>query len=218
MTPRPPDVTAMTPRFGSLYRSLFVNVALPLIVVQLLLHYGTSAVTALAVAAVFPFAEGVRGLVRSRRFDPLAVLSLIAIVAGLATSAVSGNPAFALAKDSLFTGVFGVVFLGSLAAPRPIIFQLGRQYTAGNDPAAIAAWDARWERPLFRRTIRLMTGVWGGALLLEAFLRVIAAFTLTVATASLVSHLLQIIVIVGLILWTNGYIRIVRRRVATAAA
>ncbi len=106
---------------------------------QLLLRNGTPAVTALAIAAIFPFGDAVAGLVRKRRFDPIAVLSLIAIVVGIGTSGITGNAGFAVAKESLFTLVFGLVFLGSLAAPRPMIFQFGRQFATGGDPAAAAA-------------------------------------------------------------------------------
>ena len=205
------------PRFGSLYRSLIVSVALPLIVVQVLLRRGVPPVEALAVAAIFPFADTVLGLVRARRVDPIAVLSLIALVAGLATSGLSGNAAFAVAKDSLFTTVFGLVFLGSLLTPRPLIFQLGRQYSTGSDPAAMAAWDARWERPLFRRTIRIMTAVWGCALLFEAVLRIVAAFALPVTASTIVSPALQVSIVGGLFLWTSAYAKAVRRRAAAGA-
>src|ERR1700737_4113529 len=112
------------PRFGSLYRSLIVSVALPLIAAQVLLRRGVPAVEALAIAAIFPFAQTVIGLVRARRIDPIAALSLIALVVGLATSGLTGNAAFAVAKESLFTLVFGLVFLGSLLTARPLIFQL----------------------------------------------------------------------------------------------
>lgn len=124
----------VTPRVAGLYRSLAVNVVLPLIVVQVLLHRSVPAVTALAVAAIFPFADALIGIVRARRFDPIAVLSLLAIVVGIGTSGISGNPAFAVAKESLFTGVFGVVFLGSLWAKRPMIFTLGKQFSTGATP------------------------------------------------------------------------------------
>lgn len=218
MTQTSPSSTVSAPRFGGLYRSLIVNVGLPLVVVQVLLHRGTPAVTALAIAAIFPFAEALFVLARSRRFDPLAVLSLAAIVAGVATSAISGNAVFALAKESIITGVFGTVFLGSLLARRPLIFQLGRQFTAGKDPVALAAWDARWEAPGFRRVIRLMTAVWGGGLLLEAAVRIVVALTVPVMTASWISSALQVVAIGGLILWTNAYIRALRRKFPKVAA
>jgi hypothetical protein len=212
---RSPDHFA--PRFAPLYRSLFVNVALPLITVQVLLRTGTPAVTALALAAIFPFGDAVLGLVRKRRFDPIAVLSLIAIVVGIGTSGITGNAGFAVAKDSLFTLVFGLIFLGSLAAPRPMIFQLGKQFANGGDPAAAAAWDARWSQPGFRRVMRLFTVVWGCGLLLEALLRVIVAFTLPVTASTIVSPVLQVATFAALILWTTAYARAQQRRVAQAA-
>ena len=205
------------PRFGPLYRSLIVSVALPLITVQVLLRTGTPPVTALAIAAIFPFADAVIGLARKRTFDPIAILSLIAIVVGIGTSSITGNAGFAVAKDSLFTIVFGLIFLGSLAAPRPMIFQLGRQFATGGDPAAAAAWDARWSQPGFRRTVRLITVVWGCGLLLEAMLRIVAAFTLPVTTSTIISPVLQVVTFAALILWTTRYTRAVRRRLAQAA-
>ncbi len=206
-----------TPRFGSLYRSLIVSVALPLIAVQVLLHRGTPPVMALAIAAIFPFADAVGGLVRKRRFDPIAVLSLIAIVAGVATSGLSGNPAFAVAKESLFTSVFGLVFLGSLLTSRPLIFHLGRQFSTGGDPASLARWDALWERPAFRRVVRLMTAVWGCGLLLEAVVRVVAAFTLPVTVSTIVSPVVGVGTIVALVVWTSRYAKAVRARAAATA-
>jgi hypothetical protein len=209
---------AVRPRFGGLYRSLAINVGLPFVIVQVLLRRGTPPVTALAIAAIIPFADGLVGLVRQRRFDPIAVLSLLAIIVGIGTSGLSGNPAFAVAKESLFTGVFGIVFLASLWAKRPMIFTLGKQFSTGGDPAAIAAWNARWENPGFRRVIRLITVVWGGAFLVEAVARVIVAFTLPVSLSTVVSPLLGVVVIAGLIVWTTAYIRDIRRRLAAASA
>lgn len=208
------DRSAGAPRFRPLVRTLIVSVVMPLIAVQLLLRRGVPAVEALAIAAIFPAAEALLGLVRTRRADPIAVFSLLAIVVGVATSGLTGNPAFAVAKESLFTLVFGLVFLGSLLTPRPLIFRLGRRYSTGNDPAEMAAWDARWERPLFRRVLRVMTAVWGSALLLEAFARVVVAFTMPVATSTIVSPVLQVAILAALFVWTGAYARNVRRRVA----
>ena len=75
---------------------------------------------------------------------------------------------FAIAKESIFTGVFGLAFLVSLALPRPLIFHLGRQFNAAGDPAAEAAWDASWSIPGYRRVFRLLTAVWGLGLLARA--------------------------------------------------
>jgi hypothetical protein len=214
MTQTLPDQTMAAPRFGPLVRSLVVSVVLALVAAQVLLRSGVPPVEALAIAALFPFADLVLGFVRRRRADPIAVLSLIVIVAGVVTSGLTANPAFAVAKESLFTTVFGFVFLGSLFAPRPLIFELGRQYSTGNDPAAVAAWDARWASPTFRRVIRFMTMVWGWALLIEAAVRIAVAFTLPVATSTIVSPVLGFGVLGALLVWTSAYAKAARRRAA----
>ena len=110
MTQASSDRVMAAPRFGPLVRSIVVSVVLALIAAQVLLRRGVPAVEALAIAAVFPFAEIVLGIARTRRADPVAVLSLVVIVAGIATSGLTGNPAFAVAKESLFTTCSGSFF------------------------------------------------------------------------------------------------------------
>lgn len=103
------------------------------------------------------------------------------------------------------TAVAGVVFLASLLAPRPLIFQFGRQAVA-SDPAAAAQWDTRWEAYQgFRDVMRLMTAVWGTGLLFEALVRTVAAFKLPPAISSVVSPVCELIVTAGLIVWTIAY-------------
>ncbi|HEX3468486.1 MAG TPA: VC0807 family protein [Candidatus Elarobacter sp.] len=206
----------LTPKFGPLFRTLLVSVVAPLVVAQVLLRNGMPAVEALAIAAVFPLAEALYGLVKARRFEPIAVLSLIAVVAGIGLAGFTGNAGFAVAKESIFTAVFGVVFLGSLAAPRPMIFVLGRQYASGDDPTVAAAWDERWAIPGVRRTVRLITLVWGCGFLIEAGLRVIVAFRLPATSSTIVSPLLGIVTFGLLIVWTLRTVRLARQRAAAA--
>ncbi|HEY4441189.1 MAG TPA: VC0807 family protein [Candidatus Elarobacter sp.] len=202
-------------RFRALYRSLAINVAIPLIVAQVLLHQGRPAVVALAIAAIFPFLDGVVSALR-RRIDLLGVMSLIALVLGIALSFATGSAVFAIAKESLFTGAFGLAFLVSLAFPHPLIFSFAKQWAPGEEAAA--ELDAVWERPAARRVFRTMTIVWGTALLVEAALRVVVAFTFTPAVAITVSPILGIATIGLLIVWTTSYVRRARARAAAAVA
>ncbi|MDB5041682.1 MAG: hypothetical protein JWN27_2408 [Candidatus Eremiobacteraeota bacterium] len=204
---------AAAPRFAGLYRSLTINVVLPLIVAQWLLHQGRSPVVALGIAALFPLGDGVVSALR-RRLDLLSVASLAALVVGIALSFATDNAAFAIAEKSAFTGLFGVAFLVSLLLPRPLIFHLGRQFNTAGDPAAQAAWDANWSIPGFRRVVRVMTAVWGLGLLAEAALRIVVALTMTPAVAIVVSPVLAIAAIALLILWTRRYAARARRRAA----
>jgi hypothetical protein len=61
-----------------------------------------------------------------------------------------------------------------------------------------------------------MTVVWGCALLIEAALRIVAAFTLPVVTSTIVSPVLQITTLGGLFAWSAAYAGVVRRRAAAA--
>lgn len=209
---------ALQPKFGPLFRTLLISVAAPLVVAQVLLRNGMPAVEALAVAAIFPFAEAVYGLVRARRFEPIAVLSLIAVVIGIGLAGFTGNAGFAVAKESIFTAVFGLVFLGSLAAPRPMIFILAKQYAGGDDASVAATWDARWNIPAVQRTLRLLTIVWGCGFLVEAVLRVVVAFSLPPSTSTIVSPVLGIATFAILIGWTLRTARLARQRAVAAAA
>jgi hypothetical protein len=211
-----PGAGAAAPRFAGLYRSLTINVVLPLIVAQWLLHQGRSPVVALGIAALFPLGDGLVSALR-KRLDLLSVASLAALVIGIALSFATDNAAFAIAEKSAFTGLFGVAFLVSLLLPRPLIFHLGRQFNTAGDPTAQAAWDANWSIPGFRRVVWVMTAVWGLGLLAEAALRIVVALTMTPAVAIVVSPVLAIGAIALLILWTRQYAAQARRRAAAAA-
>jgi len=86
-----------------------------------------------------------------------------------ASQLLKGAPAFAL---------FGLACLLSLRRERPLMFFVGRQFTAGDDEARAHAWTARLQNPGFRRSMRFLTIVWGVASLAEATFGIPAAFLL----------------------------------------
>ena len=203
------------PRFGGLYRTLGLSVAAPLVVIQLALHNGVAPLYALAAATVFPLIEMAYEMVTARRIGVIAIVSLIGIVVGFGLSFATGNAIFALLKDSVLTATFGIVFLVSLATPKPLIYRLNLDL-AGADPAARAASEALWEVPAARRAFRLITLVWGAGLLLEAATRVVVVFTLPLASATSASPIIAVVVVGGLLVWTVRYAK--ARRAAAAAA
>jgi hypothetical protein len=213
MQPQTKAPAPAAPRFTGLYRTLGVSLVLPLIVIQVLLHRGVTPVYALAAATIFPLGEMAYEAIHVKRIGLIAIVSLVGIVFGFGLSFATGNAIFALLKDSLLTGVFGVLFLGSLATPRPLIYRLNLDL-AGTDPAARAASEALWERPAARAAFRLITLVWGGGLLLEAAVRVVAAFTLPIATATSISPIISVVTIGAILVWTVRYVR--ARRAAAA--
>jgi hypothetical protein len=205
----PPRVPPSLERSGvrSLLPSLLVNAVAPYVAYQVLTANGVDQLQALQASAIFPVVGIARGYLRAKRLDIIGLISLVFIVLGVAASLISGNARFILVKESLLTGVFGLVWLASLLMPRPLMFYFGRQFTSGGDPARAAAFEARWQYPRFRAVNRIMSLVWGVALLLEAGLRVGLSFVLPIPVFLLVSPVLAIGVTLALISWTMAYAR-----------
>ena len=197
------------PGLRSFLPSLLVNAVAPFVAYQVLTGTG---VEALQTAAVFPIVGVARGYVRTRRADIIGVVSLVFIVVGVVASLISGDPRFVLIKESLLTGVFGLVCLASLLLPRPLMFYFGRQFMTGGDPLRAAEFESKWQYPHFRTANRVITLVWGLAYLVEAAVRVALSFVLPITQFLLVSPIRAIGVTVALISWTMAYARSTRDR------
>ncbi|HEY2222046.1 VC0807 family protein [Actinomycetospora sp.] len=173
--------------------TLLCGVVAPFAVYELL-SGRTSEVTALAVGAVFPAAATLWTLVRTRRPDPIALMTLAGIVVGLAGALLFASPLFLLLKESVVTGVVGLVFLGSLLAARPLTFIMGRTMMATTD-AERSAFAATWDIGAVRAGHRRTTLQWGAALITDAALRAVLAFLVTPGTLLVVSPLIAAAVI-----------------------
>jgi intracellular septation protein A len=147
-------------------------------------------------------------LARTRKVDVVSLCVLGGIVIGGALTMLTGNPQFGVAKDSLYTGVFGLVALASLGAKRPLMYYLIRQFVA----------DDNWASPMFRRCMRVMTLTWAVGLLIEAATRIVLVYTVSVNTAAALSPVLTGVALAVLMTWTAGYGRRAgeARRVAEA--
>jgi hypothetical protein len=204
-----------SPKFSGLYRTLGVSIVIPLIVIQVLLHLGVTPLITLAIAALFPLGETIYEAVTVKRVGLIAVVSLVGLVAGFGLSFATGNAIFALLKDSLLTGVFGLLFLGSLLTSRPLIYRLNLDL-AGSDPTALAAAEALWERPAAQSRFRLITLVWGCGLVLDAGARVVAVLTLPLTSATSLSPIISVVCIGGILFWTVRYVKAQRAAAARA--
>ncbi len=180
--------------------------ALPYLAYVVLRDRGASTVDALAAGAVFPAAFIAVNFARRRRLDGLGLAVLAAIAAGVGLSLLSGSSRFALVKESLVTGAFGLAMLGSLLGRRPLMFYFGRKFATDGSPAGHAAWASYWDRSAtFRVSNRIMTAVWGVALLVEAAIRVVLAYTLPASTVVGLSATVPLVVVGLLMLWTFAY-------------
>ncbi len=197
---------------------LLLDVALPYLTYRYLSRSapGMPLATVLAWTTVFPAAANVLSLIRRRRIDIIGIIVLAGIAVSIVGVRLGGDPRILLIRESFVTGTLGLLCLVSLTFPRPLMFYVGREFTTGNDPARVAAFDALWQWESARHSFRVITIVWGVGWLAECFLRIILAFTLPVGRVLVVAPLLLAAITVGMILWTLRYAA--RRRGAGEAA
>jgi len=167
---------------------------------------------ALLLSGVFPVFNNLRSLVRSRTFDVIGIVVLVGILVGAASAFVTGDPKLLLIRESFVTGALAIVCLASLAAPRPLLFYIGRDFSTGHDPARVTEFNALWERPGARRVFRVMTVVWGLGWLAEFALKVVLVLTLTIPQVLVVGPIESNGITIALILWTIRYANESRRR------
>jgi len=156
-------------------------------------------------------AEMLVTVVRYRRFDVFSTMVLTFIMLGAVTSVLFDDPRLLLLKGSVTGAVFGLILLGSLAAPRPIMFFFGRKFGTDGTPEGAAYWNGLWRHPMFRRSMTLM---WGLGLTLVSVVTGALVFVLPVATMVVVDNVAPPAVIVVLAVISTVY----GKRVAAAGA
>jgi hypothetical protein len=199
---RPPG--ARTALLG-LLPSLVVDVALPLVTYFVLAAQGVPDLWALVVSGVWPLLSIVVSLVRKGRVDEFGVFILAVLLASTLSSVLFDDPRLLLLKNSVFTGVLGLVFLGSLLLKRPLMFYFGRKFGTDGTPAGIARWNSFWDLSVFRHGQRVMTLVWGLAFVVDAVVRIPLVYTLSVSAGVVIADVLPFVVIAGLVTWTVLY-------------
>lgn len=195
-------------------RDMFVSGILPWIAVLVLERYGVPLVSALALSTIFPVVDGTVSLVRKHRLDAIGLVNLSFIIGSIGITLWTGDVHVALLKGAVLTAAFSLVALGSLLAPKPLMFFLGRQFSTGDDKALIAEWNARWDRPQFRTIIRIITAVWGVGYAIEVIARVTAAYTLPPLVVLATAPFITYGVLALLIAWTIAYSSAMRQKYA----
>jgi hypothetical protein len=194
--------------------SIVIDGVLPFITYELLTSYvpGITDMTALAIGAVFPAVRGLVELVHRRTVDVIGAVVLAGIVVSIVGIAVGGSPRMLLIRESFVTAALALIALASFSWKRPLLFYIGRQFSAGDDLDARQRFDALWEIEGARRTFRVLTLVWSVGWLAEFALRVTMVFTLSVGQVLAISPVMFNGITLGLIAWTVAYVRRQQRR------
>jgi hypothetical protein len=173
-------------------------------------------VHALMASSAPPIAWSIFEFVRSRRVDALSMLVLAGIALSLLAYAGGGSVKVLQLREKLVTATIGLVFLGSAAIGRPLIYQLARASILRKTPNEVGAFDALRDNAGFKRTMLVMTLVWGCGLLAEAGVATLLVFRLSIREYLIVSPMVGYGTMGALSLWTYLYARR-RRRMGEAA-
>jgi hypothetical protein len=186
------------------------NFALPMLVYNLAKpHLGDTG--ALMSASGPPMAWTALEFARHRRIDALSLLVLTGIALSLLAYLGGGGVRFLQLREHLVTALVGLIFLGSLAIGRPLIYHLARARVRRVSAAEWQALEAIQGSDVFRRTMTLLTLAWGFGLVAESALACVLVFALTIPQFLIVNPILGTGFVLTLTAWTFWY---ARRRLA----
>jgi hypothetical protein len=204
---------------GGWILTIAFNVVAPILTYNALRDHGWSEFAALLLSGAWPVLDSAVHVVWRRRLDEFAVVTLVFLVITAVVSLVGAHSARALLiKDSGITGLFGLLCLGTLLAPRPLMFYFGRKFATDGTPESTAWWNGMWQFEGFRRTLTIMTAVWGVTYCLEAGVRIALVYALSTDTMVVLSPVLIYGVLAALAVWTAMYGKRARRRGEALAA
>ncbi|MGW7330302.1 VC0807 family protein, partial [Streptomyces sp. NPDC054840] len=204
--PAPPKRSGGATALGWIL-TIGLNVVAPIITYNVLTEdHGVGEFSVLLISSAWPVLDSVISLAWRRKLDEFAVVTLVFLVITAVVSLVGAHSARALLiKDSGVTGLFGLLCLGTLLAPRPLMFYFGSKFATDGTPESTAWWNGLWQFEGFRTTMNRMTLVWGVAYVVEALARILFAYTLDTRTMVTVSPIMIYGVLGALGVWTCMY-------------
>ena len=196
---------------------VLVNFALPFLIYDFT-KTGLGDVRALMASSAPPIAWSLFEFARKRRVDELSLLVLAGIALSLLAFIGGGGARFLQLRESLVGGLIGLVFLGSAAIGKPLIYQFARASMRRKSSSELGEFEALRDNVYFRRSMTIMTLVWGFGLLAQTALASALVFAISISDYLLVSPVLGYGVTGALGLWTFWYVRRQKRRGAARRA
>lgn len=194
-----------------------VNFLLPLAIYSYAEHpFGE--VRALLASSVPPILWTLVEFARHRRVDALSILVVSGIALSLLAMIGGGGVRFLQLRERLVTAVIGLAFLGSALIGRPLIYEMARATMRRRSADEAQEFEALQVHAGFRRTMRVMTLVWGVGLLADAAVSAVLVFVLTVRENLIVNPILGYGTMGLLSLWTYLYGQRAQRRGEAARA
>lgn len=190
---------------------LLINFVLPFMIYSYA-EAPLGAVRALLLSSAPPILWSLVEFSRHRRLDALSVLVLAGIALSLLAMLGGGGVRFLQLREKLVTAVIGVVFVGSALIGKPLVYELARATMRRRSEDEAREFEGLQVHAGFRRTMTIMTLVWGFGLLADVAISVMLMFELSIREYLLVSPILGYGTMGGLSLWSFLYGRRAKRR------
>jgi hypothetical protein len=196
---------------ATVLREVLVNLALPYLIYSLA-EPRLGEVDALIASSAPPILWSIVEFARNRRVDALSIFVLLGIGLSLLAFFGGGSARFLQLREKLVTAFFALLFLGSAAIGRPLIYQLAKAGMArGNQQSELERFQSLRNDSYFRASMLIMTLVWGFGLLADVAVSVALIFRLTVKEYLIVSPVIGYATMGSLALWTFWFARVRRR-------
>jgi hypothetical protein len=187
------------------------------VVVPMALFYGLRAAGvsqwwALMAGVLVAAPYAIATIVRNRKVDLIALVTLSVLVLSVVLGLLSDDPRTLVIREgwtAALGGLFGAWMLVTVVVGRPAQLTLGRTIAEIKRGAEGAdAWAARWDTDAwFRRGMRINTAVWGAVLLASGVVHVVLVYTLPIDLISVVTTVAWFATLGCLIVWHVWYIR-----------
>ena len=164
-------------------------------------------VRALMLSSAPPTLWSVWEFIRLRKIDALSVLVLAGIVLSLLAFAGGGGVKVLQLRENLVLGLVGLVFLGSAAIGKPLIYQLARAATRRQSADKAAMIEGLGQDAGFRRIMLTATLVWGFGLAAICAGCCVLVFAVSIKLYLLINGPISYGAMGLLTLWTYWYAR-----------
>jgi intracellular septation protein A len=168
-------------------------------------------VNALLASMAPPIVWSIAEFVRRRRVDAVSIFIVVGIALSLLAFLGGGSAKFLQLRENLVGGIVAVAFLVSAAIGRPLIYEFARASMKRQSAEIAATFEKLNTNPAVRRSMMMMTVVWGTVMLAQTALACLLVFVLSIQVYLAVSPVIGYATIGALALWTFWNIERMKR-------
>jgi hypothetical protein len=191
---------------GGIFVEAIINFALPYLIYGYFEHR-QGEVLALIYSSGPPIAWTLIVLAWKREVDFISAFVVAGIILSLLALLGGGSVKFLQLREKLVTVIIGLAFVVSALIKRPLIYEFARAGMKRNKSAELERFETLKDDPGMRRSMTVMTLVWGIGLLADAAVSAGLVMVLTVKQYLIVGPIFGYSVTGGLTLWMFLYIR-----------